>query len=148
MQQTDRAGFETLRVHLTDLSRSPFDPAAVALDLVAKGIIGDKSLTDARNSSVNANERRGEVVRAVQLNGKPHAFQTFVKVLQDSGAENSHICSQLIGKIKAVLPLGTDNVVYSYKLTLPSSPATYRSNGGVWGGAAVSACKCLCDCGA
>ena len=110
MQQVDRAGFETLRVHLANLSRSPFDPAAVALDLVAKGIIGDKSLTDAQNSHVNANERRGEIVRAVQLNGKPHTFQTFVTVLQDSGAENSYICDQLIGKIKAVWPLGTTNI--------------------------------------
>ena len=31
-----------------------------------------------------------------------------------------------------------------YKLTLPSSPATYRSNEGVWGGAVASTCKCLC----
>ena len=95
MQQVDRAGFETLREHLYNLSQSPFDPADVALNLVAKGIIGDHY---ARDSHVKANERRGEIVHAVQSSGKPHAFQTFITVLQDSGAENSHICDQLVGK--------------------------------------------------
>lgn len=97
MQKTDQAAYNSLLSHFADLSNSSFDPANVAGELFAAGVIGDATLFTARQETVNPANRRMEIVQVVMANGKEGVFRNFVQVLM-KGKQNSFLCEKLIGE--------------------------------------------------
>ena len=97
MQGTDKAAYDTIVKHFSDLCQSPFDPGKVARELLAEEIIGDGTLFSATLANVNPGEKRMEILRAVMANGGKGVFQTFVQVLMKE-KQNSFLCEKLIGE--------------------------------------------------
>ena len=97
MQSDDFPGYETLRLHFADLMDSPFDPPSVATALLAAGIVGKQVLFQAKQLTVDEGMRRTNIVSAVQANGAPRVFQSFVEILRKNPA-NHAICGKLKGE--------------------------------------------------
>ena len=97
MQSDDFPGYESLRLHFADLMDSPFDPPSVASALLAAGIVGRQVQYQAKQLTVDEGTRRTDIVSAVQANGAPRVFQSFVEILQKSPA-NHAVCVKLKGE--------------------------------------------------
>ena len=97
MQSDDFPGYETLRLHFADLMDCPFDPPSVASTLFGAGIVGSQVDYQAKQFIFNEGTRRTNIVSAVQANGAPGVFQSFVEILQKS-TSNHAICGKLKGE--------------------------------------------------
>ena len=70
-----------LRRKIGRITESNVDPAWLAVNLLAAGIIGDNDVEKASNDSKLSTKRLSELVRTVMSNGAPGVFQTFVQTL-------------------------------------------------------------------
>ena len=70
-----------LQGKLGRITESNVDPAWLAGELLAADIIDVSGYQRASNPQLQVNERLGELVGKVMLNGAPDVFQTFVSIL-------------------------------------------------------------------
>ena len=86
-----------LRGKIGKIKESKVDPARLARELLAAGIIGDSDLEKASDGRELPTKRLNELVRTVMRNGAPGVFQTFVEILLRK-AETKRLGKELKGK--------------------------------------------------
>ena len=77
----ERPAYGVLGGKIGRIKSSSVDPVWLAEELFAAKIIGKKDLERAKNDETPKPDRRGELVEAVQGNGRRSVFQTFVNIL-------------------------------------------------------------------
>ena len=97
-EHTVRAGREILQRHFSDLRESAIEPAALAAELLARGMISTQDEWDSRQTTVNPANRRAALVSLVmtQIASKRlGAFEDFLQALAKE-PQNKPIFDKLI----------------------------------------------------
>ena len=96
MQSSNKPGHRTLRENFARICASSLDPAGLADQLFAKGIIPEGVKSQANVPSLSQDAKRRVLMDAVMRQSEPDTFQKFVEIILEDDA-NAYIGENLKG---------------------------------------------------
>ena len=101
MQHSNKAGYETLRDHFSDICESALEPSSLARGLFQKRLISAEAREAANQQHKTKANRLECLLDHIMASGSPGAFEDFVRLVGRDGC-HSWLSNNLKGVCKCV----------------------------------------------